>query len=168
MGKLTAEKKYIVEVVNAYLTENKDGSKPGISVHFSCAEGTIDKTLWFSPAAAERSWQDLETLGFTAKHAEDMENLDKLMEIIGGHSCQITTKDNGQYGLEVQWINPAGPPKSRSTETKAALHARFQQVLKGNSITGLAPRTDGLVSGSRSARPEPPPISPINPSDVPF
>lgn len=160
--RLDQEGKYDVTVTNAYMTESQGGT-PGIVFEFNCEEGSIDCTRWVTPKTAERLWGDLETLGFTKKHAEDMDNLDRLGEIVNGHMCRIVTKFesyNGEETLKVQWINPIGGPRSTAVETKQNIHA----VLSGNSITAPA-----LRSAPRSARPqsEPPPNSPTDES-VPF
>jgi hypothetical protein len=158
MPRLTEEKKYNVEVTNAYLTESKNKGTIGVALEFKCEEGTIDHVLWATPNTIDRTWETLELLGFTKKHAEDMDNLDKLAEITRGATCSITTERDEEYGLKVKWVNPVGAMRSRNPNTKKSLHA----LLNGNSITGL-------MSAPRSAqRPaEPPPNNPT-PTDVPF
>jgi hypothetical protein len=164
--RLYQEGTYDATLQEAYMTESGQKGTPGIIFVFKFGDDYIDTTRWVTPNTSERLWADLETLGFTKKHAEDMENLDRLTEICGGHACEIVCEDkeyNGETKLDVKWINPVGGRRSSNGNTKASIHA----ILNSNSITRPA------LAGAPRRPPLSPPSSgfighPIDKDDIPF
>lgn len=156
---LLGEGKYEVEVVDAYMTESKNGT-PGLVFRFENLQGHQESIRWITPATTDYVIKDLETMGFPRAKLSDMANLDKLKEFVKGNSVKITVEDEeyeGNITPKVKWINPLGAMKRDSPDLKANIFA----LLNGKAPALMsAPR-------SRAAASEPPPNA-MEPDDCPF
>jgi hypothetical protein len=169
MPRLTEEGKYEVEVDSARLVEAATGTI-GVEWMFTCEQGYIEYEMWVTPNTADRAWETLDILGFTKRHAEDLENLDRVGDICHGNRCEIVCRDDTYKGvtkLKVRFVNRLGA-RLAAGSTKAKLHA----ILNGTSVSGPAPvPASGPVP--RSAPPGPasypqnPPFRPVVPIDDP-
>lgn len=154
---LLGEGKYEVEVVDAYMTESKNGT-PGLVFRFENLEGHQESIRWITPATTDYVIKDLETMGFPRAKLSDMANLDKLKDFVKGNSVKIVVEDEeyeGNVTPKVKWINPPGAMKKDSPDLKANIFAL---------LNGKAP---ALMSAPRSKPPqtqqsEPPPNAPIS------
>ena len=157
---LLPEGKYEVEVVDAYMTESKNGT-PGLVFRFENLQGHQEVIRYVTPATTDFVIKDLETMGFPRAKLSDMANLDKLKEFVKGNSVRIVVEDEeyeGNVTPKVKWINPPGAMKKETPQLKQNIFA----VLNGKApALTSAPR-------SRAAASEPPPNTPMDIEDVPF